>query len=334
MTLQSEPYKDYREGDRMSARDLRAVRRDLAKLARSSQKQGITDSTGNISGHRRQFDLKEKSWLWKVVSAGSQGVAEDSIYTCAHQVIDNWSTTDGSAKYTNRFSYTQWLTATAYTRESYVENDGEIYWCVFSHLSNPVTEPGTGAVWTTYWRRTQGQVINILENDPQATYSSALAKGDLMIASPARVSDGSVKWMGFSVSGGNVRLAQTTEDAPGDDNIACNLLDMSGTEITSGLGSGIDVYCKIAGGSALNAAIPRLSDNDQIPVFHANGVWYCSQVFQTTEDCDCIGEQVTSYNVTNEQVDRAFDADNTSEAEIADVLGTLINDLIAAGVIT
>jgi hypothetical protein len=109
-----------------------------------------------------------------------------------------------------------------------------------------------------------------------------------MIASYAENESGADCWMGFSVSGGTpVRLAQTTEDAPGDDNIACNLLDMSGTEITTGLGSGIDVYCKISGGAALNAAIPRLSDNDQIFVTNIQGKWWCTQVFQTTEDCDC-----------------------------------------------
>ncbi len=39
------------------------------------------------------------------------------------------------------------------------------------------------------------------------------------------------------------------------------------------------------------------------------------------------------YTVTNVTTDRAFDADSTSTAELADVLGTLITDLRDRGVI-
>ena len=39
------------------------------------------------------------------------------------------------------------------------------------------------------------------------------------------------------------------------------------------------------------------------------------------------------YTVTNVTTDRAFDADSTSTAELADVLGTLITDLRQRGVI-
>ena len=41
-----------------------------------------------------------------------------------------------------------------------------------------------------------------------------------------------------------------------------------------------------------------------------------------------------SGNQTNVTTDRAFDADSTSTDELADVLGTLIADLITKGVIT
>jgi hypothetical protein len=41
-----------------------------------------------------------------------------------------------------------------------------------------------------------------------------------------------------------------------------------------------------------------------------------------------------SGNQTNVTTDRAFDADSTSTAELADVLGTLIADLITKGVLT
>ena len=39
------------------------------------------------------------------------------------------------------------------------------------------------------------------------------------------------------------------------------------------------------------------------------------------------------YTVTNVTIDRTLDADSTSTAELADVLGTLINDLRERGVI-
>ncbi len=40
------------------------------------------------------------------------------------------------------------------------------------------------------------------------------------------------------------------------------------------------------------------------------------------------------YNVTNLSVDREYDADSTSIAELADVLGTLIEDLKTAGILS
>ena len=39
------------------------------------------------------------------------------------------------------------------------------------------------------------------------------------------------------------------------------------------------------------------------------------------------------FNVTNVTDDRTYDADSTTLAELADVLGTLINDLRARGLI-
>lgn len=41
----------------------------------------------------------------------------------------------------------------------------------------------------------------------------------------------------------------------------------------------------------------------------------------------------TRYTVTNVTTDRSYDANSTSTAELADVLGTLIDDLRARGVL-
>lgn len=42
---------------------------------------------------------------------------------------------------------------------------------------------------------------------------------------------------------------------------------------------------------------------------------------------------VEEYDITNEAADRAYDADATTIDELCDVLGTLINDLIATGIV-
>ena len=41
-----------------------------------------------------------------------------------------------------------------------------------------------------------------------------------------------------------------------------------------------------------------------------------------------------TYTITNASTDRAFDADSTTTAELADVLGTLIADLTEKGIIS
>lgn len=56
---------------------------------------------------------------------------------------------------------------------------------------------------------------------------------------------------------------------------------------------------------------------------------------QTYTDSSGVPQYVTfqAYTLTNVSADRAFDADSTSTAELADVLGTLIADLKVRGLI-
>ena len=56
---------------------------------------------------------------------------------------------------------------------------------------------------------------------------------------------------------------------------------------TDSTGDEITVTCSVVGGSALNSAIPRLTDGDLIFVSNIDSTWYCLTVFQTSEDCDC-----------------------------------------------
>ncbi len=44
-------------------------------------------------------------------------------------------------------------------------------------------------------------------------------------------------------------------------------------------------------------------------------------------------DQGGDYTITNHNVDVALDCDSTSDGELADVLGTLIRDLIELGII-
>ena len=88
-----------------------------------------------------------------------------------------------------------------------------------------------------------------------------------------------------------VRRAKTTQAAPAGTTITANLYDFNGVEQTIGDESGITVYCTVVDGSAnLNAALPRLRDNEDLfvaylPYSSTAYRWYCLQLFQPSEDC-------------------------------------------------
>jgi len=84
----------------------------------------------------------------------------------------------------------------------------------------------------------------------------------------------------------NVRRAITTQAAPADTKITANLYDSDGNEITSGLGSGITVHCKIAGGGNLDSTLPILADNQDIDVYNEQGIWRCTTLFQHWPFCE------------------------------------------------
>ncbi len=131
------------------------------------------------------------------------------------------------------------------------------------------------------------EVWNINENDVEATYSNALAKFDIMAAWQWTDDGGKVRWVGIPC-GPSPRLAITAEPAPADTKIICNLYNRNGGEITGAdLGAGIEVHCSVSGGADLDDAVPRLADNQLLFVFNSNGVWYCTTIFQVSEDCLC-----------------------------------------------
>jgi len=80
---------------------------------------------------------------------------------------------------------------------------------------------------------------------------------------------------------GPIRIAYCKENAPADATIDCYLdTDATGEEVT--------VTCHIAqGGTALNAAAPRLADGDIIMVMNVEGTWRCLTTFDIDEECEC-----------------------------------------------
>jgi len=134
---------------------------------------------------------------------------------------------------------------------------------------------------------TEVEVFNLLESDPEAIYKGMLAKGDRIRAWQMADDEGESRWAGVPTTGGFVRRAKTTQAAPADTKITANLIGQDGAEITDVLGANIDVYCDIAGGGNLNAAIPRLTNDFEFSVYNLNGKWYCAFGFQASEDCDC-----------------------------------------------
>jgi len=95
---------------------------------------------------------------------------------------------------------------------------------------------------------------------------------------------------GDSAGGSSVRRAKCTADAGSGATIAATLYDGNGEDSTA-----ITVYCSIANGSDLDEATPRLEEDLDIFVTKSTydnagtpeSRWYCTTVFQTTEDCTC-----------------------------------------------
>ena len=101
-----------------------------------------------------------------------------------------------------------------------------------------------------------------------------------MLAWTSSDDEGTVRRVGIPVMGGFMRLAQTTAAAGAATTITCNLIGYDGNEITSGLGSGITVNCRIVGGGNLNNATPRLTDDYVLAVVNIRGEWWAVNDFQ------------------------------------------------------
>lgn len=158
-----------------------------------------------------------------------------------------------------------------------------IYNCYEEHIRNTIWTNTKGSKKTAEKSTDEYEVLNLAEFDPEGVYVRHLAAGDLILAGRYWDNLGTARWAGvpfrLGAHGAGVRLAWCSQAAQGDNTITATLDSTTGSAIT--------VTCHICGGSALNAAVPRLADNDEIFVVKIGATWYCTTIFQTSEDCVC-----------------------------------------------
>lgn len=123
------------------------------------------------------------------------------------------------------------------------------------------------------------EVLSLLESDPESSYASALAVGDRLQCWKWTDDEENDRWVGIPLVSNPVRKAKTTQAAPSQEYITANLYKHDDTEITSGLGSNIDVYCNVNGGGNLDKSIPLLKDDQDIFVVNIQGKWWCEMPF-------------------------------------------------------
>ena len=163
-----------------------------------------------------------------------------------------------------------------------------VYNCYEQKLLASAWESGHGDKFSNIDGAVNVEVFNLQENDTVSSYEPALATGDKIAAWALKDENGNSRWVGVPLVP-STRMVRTTEAAPAGTNITCNLIGNDGeTELTSGLGAGVEVYCSTALGVDLNAATPRLADDDYLFAENISGAWRCVAVFSAVrEDCAC-----------------------------------------------
>ncbi|MCH8244621.1 hypothetical protein IIB97_01920 [Patescibacteria group bacterium] len=133
------------------------------------------------------------------------------------------------------------------------------------------------------------EVWNALESYIYIPYAESLFLGDRMVAWESTDSSGVVRVVGVPVVPTIVRLAYVQENSPADDPpgtgslISVKLGDYKGVAS----GDAFDAKCLIYGGSALDEAVPRLTNSSIVFVIQLWGIWYVVTPFIATEDCVC-----------------------------------------------
>lgn len=168
--------------------------------------------------------------------------------------------------------------------QSAATGDG-LYTCYRQKLDATNWAEETGLDKLLDYDTTNITILNLNENDPvEGTYAPALAAKDRIAAWQWPDDEGNLHWVGIPLVP-HPRRARTTAAAGAATTIVCNLISNEGTELTSGLGSGITVNCNISGSGNLNAAMPYLNDDDYLSVEWQAGKWYCTTVFWKADIC-------------------------------------------------
>jgi len=234
-----------------------------------------------IGHHRRRYPIasiggggivSSDTKIFEVLAAATG----NSLYNCIEKTIDatKWDYTDGSDKFINLDP--EWMYGPIYEQGDFVICNDVRYECIYQHVDQ---QPPNA----TYWAVASIEILNLLENNPvDSDYVPALAKGDRLTAQQLQNDEEHDCWVGRSLMP-LVRLAKTTEAATINDYIICNLIGNDGVEITTGLGSSIEVYGNISGGSVLDEALRVLEDDADIFVWNRNGKWYAVEGFQTID---------------------------------------------------
>jgi len=130
------------------------------------------------------------------------------------------------------------------------------------------------------------EVLNLREHDPAASYAAALALYDKISAWQMADDEGNNRWVGIPCEYGPRRVRATEAATGAAANITCNIMLNNGVEAGAAeLGYNIEVYGDVCGGTNLNAAVPRIADDDYLMAQNIQGKWYFVTTFNASQDC-------------------------------------------------
>lgn len=138
---------------------------------------------------------------------------------------------------------------------------------------------------------TSVEVLNLLENDPvEGTYVAALAAKDRMACWQWPDDEGTKRWVGRPLTP-SVRTVRAKEAAPESSmdstTITCNLVDNEGGEITSGLGSAIEVWGRCGVSVNWDMVSPIVINDAYMQAEWIAGKWWFVGAFQAILPCIC-----------------------------------------------
>ena len=177
-----------------------------------------------------------------------------------------------------------------YEVQSAATGDG-LYICYRQKLdaTNWADETGLDKLLNYEDTPTEVTVLNFMENDPVlGTYTPALAKGDRMLVIEWGDDEGRTHFVGVPLTP-PARTVRLKENAPAtsmdNTSVTCNLIDNEGNEITSGLGSGIEVFGTCGDSVDWDEVIPIIKNDRYMQAEWLTGRWLFVQSFQLMDIC-------------------------------------------------